>query len=63
MRERLSADFWSLLLTLESRITARSIHLLSEADALQQAESALQSLAALAGLAQEMGVDSTRLAR
>ena len=53
MRERLSADFWTLLLNLESGLTDPERHLLSEAGALQQADAALQILAALAGLAQE----------
>ncbi|HLZ83477.1 MAG TPA: circularly permuted type 2 ATP-grasp protein [Caulobacteraceae bacterium] len=53
LRERLSADFWTLLLNLESGLTDRSLRLSSEADALQQVETALRILAALAGLAQE----------
>ncbi|MET0271629.1 MAG: circularly permuted type 2 ATP-grasp protein [Phenylobacterium sp.] len=53
MRERLSADFWTLLVNLERELTERSQAPLSEAEALQQVESALQILAALAGLAQE----------
>jgi uncharacterized circularly permuted ATP-grasp superfamily protein/uncharacterized alpha-E superfamily protein len=53
MRERLSADFWALLLNLESRLTEGAKAVFSEADALQQVESALQILAALSGLAQE----------
>ena len=53
MRERLSADFWTLLLNLESRMLEGADKVLSEADALQQVESALQILAALSGLAQE----------
>jgi uncharacterized circularly permuted ATP-grasp superfamily protein/uncharacterized alpha-E superfamily protein len=53
MRERLSADFWTLLLNLEAGLTDPERHLLSEAGALEQADSALQILAALAGLAQE----------
>jgi uncharacterized circularly permuted ATP-grasp superfamily protein/uncharacterized alpha-E superfamily protein len=53
MRERLSADFWTLLLNLENSLAAGAHSVLSEADALQQVESALQILAALAGLAQE----------
>jgi uncharacterized alpha-E superfamily protein len=53
LRERLSADFWTLLLNLERGLTDPERHLLSEAGALQQAENALQILAALAGLAQE----------
>jgi len=53
MRERLSADFWTLLLSLESRLLEGADSVFSEADALQQAEGALQILAALSGLAQE----------
>jgi uncharacterized circularly permuted ATP-grasp superfamily protein/uncharacterized alpha-E superfamily protein len=53
LRERLSADFWALLLNLESELTEGAQAPLSEAEALQQVESALQILAALAGLAQE----------
>ena len=53
MRERLSADFWTLLVNLERELTDRAQAPLSEAEALQQVESALQILAALAGLAQE----------
>jgi len=53
MRERLSADFWTLLLDLESRLVEQAPDPLSEASALRQVESALQLLAALSGLAQE----------
>ena len=53
MRERLSADFWTLLLNLETGFNDPDRRLLSEADALQQVESALRILAALSGLAQE----------
>ena len=53
MRERLSADFWTLLLDLESRLMEPANDPLSEAGTLRQVESALQTLAALAGLAQE----------
>ncbi len=53
MRERLSADFWSLLLSLERGLTTPARDVLSEADALAQVETALQQLAALSGLAQE----------
>ncbi len=53
MRERLSADFWTLLLNLENGFNDPSLRLVSEADALQQVESTLQILAALSGLAQE----------
>jgi uncharacterized alpha-E superfamily protein len=51
MRERLSADFWSLLTALERGLAPPGA--LSEADALAQVEQALQRLAGLAGLAQE----------
>jgi uncharacterized circularly permuted ATP-grasp superfamily protein/uncharacterized alpha-E superfamily protein len=53
MRERLSADFWSLLLMLERGLAPPSQDLLSEADALAQSETALRVLAALSGLAME----------
>jgi uncharacterized alpha-E superfamily protein len=53
MRERLSADFWSLLLNLDSRLVRGAQAMGSEADALQQVEGALHILAALSGLAQE----------
>jgi uncharacterized alpha-E superfamily protein len=53
MRERLSADFWTLLLNLENLLKKRAHELLSEAEALAQIEAALQILAALSGLAQE----------
>jgi uncharacterized alpha-E superfamily protein len=53
LRERLSADFWSLLLRLEQKLTDAVEEPASEAAALAQVESALQTLAALAGLAQE----------
>ena len=53
MRERLSADFWTLLLNLESRLEESAGGVLSEAGILQQVERALQILAALSGLAQE----------
>jgi len=52
MRERLSPDFWALLLRLETHLST-GLDALSEADILQQVESALQMLAALAGLSQE----------
>ena len=51
MRERLSADFWSLLVGLERGLAPPGT--ISEAEALAQVEQALQRLAALAGLAQE----------
>ena len=53
MRERLSPDFWTLLTNLETRLMAPAPDALSEAEALQQVETDLQILAALAGLAQE----------
>jgi uncharacterized alpha-E superfamily protein len=53
MRERLSADFWTLLLNLENNLLAGASNVASEADALEQVEGALQILAALSGLAQE----------
>ncbi|MBX3485381.1 MAG: circularly permuted type 2 ATP-grasp protein [Phenylobacterium sp.] len=53
MRERLSADFWGLLVDLEADLAggAGSIH--NEAEALEQVENALRHLAGLSGLAQE----------
>ncbi len=53
MRERLSVDFWALLLDLEERLAAGADEVLSEVDALQQTERALHILSGLAGLAQE----------
>lgn len=53
MRERLSADFWALLLDLEAEFAGGSEALTSEAVALRQVENGLQILAGLAGLAQE----------
>ena len=53
MRERLSADFWSLLVNLEQGLASPAKDVVSEADALAQVETALQILAALSGLAQE----------
>src|SRR6202012_6022313 len=49
----LSADFWTLLLSLETSLAEGAQSIFSEADALQQVESALQILAALSGRAQE----------
>ncbi len=51
MRERLSADFWALLLELEADMGANDVA--SEAEAMKQVEDALQHLAGLSGLAQE----------
>ena len=53
MRERLSADFWTLLLNLESGLVRNGHDPLTEAEVLQQVEGALQILSALSGLAQE----------
>jgi uncharacterized circularly permuted ATP-grasp superfamily protein/uncharacterized alpha-E superfamily protein len=53
MRERLSADFWSLLLKLETGLLDSAKSELTEAEILQHVEDALQILAALAGLTQE----------
>jgi uncharacterized circularly permuted ATP-grasp superfamily protein/uncharacterized alpha-E superfamily protein len=53
MRERLSADFWTLLLNLEGRLRESAGEVLSEAGILRQVERALQVLASLSGLAQE----------
>ncbi len=53
MRERLSADLWTLLLNLESGLNDPEKRIFSEADALQQVETALRTLAAVSGLAQE----------
>jgi uncharacterized circularly permuted ATP-grasp superfamily protein/uncharacterized alpha-E superfamily protein len=53
MRERLSEDFWKLLLNLESRLKGKRDDILTEADALARAEGALQALSTLAGLTHE----------
>lgn len=53
MRERLSADFWALLVRLESRLVDGRASVRTEVDALEQVEAALQIIAALSGLAQE----------
>ena len=53
MRERLSEDFWKLLLNLEDRLRGKRQDVLTEADGLARAEGALQSLSALSGLTQE----------
>lgn len=58
-RERLSADFWKLLVDLESRLADGGPTLVGETNALERAETALQMFAALSGLAQE---DMNRLA-
>jgi uncharacterized circularly permuted ATP-grasp superfamily protein/uncharacterized alpha-E superfamily protein len=53
LRERLSADFWSLLLELERGLTDVQSKTLTETDALARVEAALRTLAGLSGLAQE----------
>ncbi len=53
MRERLSEDFWKLLLNLEDRLKGRRQEALTEAEGLARAEGALQTLSALSGLTQE----------
>jgi len=53
MRERLSEDFWKQLLNLEAGLRDRRQFPLTEAEGLARAESALQGLATLSGLAQE----------
>jgi uncharacterized circularly permuted ATP-grasp superfamily protein/uncharacterized alpha-E superfamily protein len=53
MRERLSADFWTLLVDLENRLGGRGGERPPEAAMLEAAEQALQALAGLSGLAQE----------
>ena len=58
-RERLSADFWKLVVDLESRLVDGGRAPVTEANALERAETALQAFAALSGLAQE---DMNRLA-
>ena len=52
-RERLSADFWKLLVDLEARLAGATTAPLSQANALERAEVALQVFAALSGLAKE----------
>ena len=53
MRERLSADFWALLLDLEGALANRTEEITSEAQALRQVEVVLRVVAALSGLTQE----------
>jgi len=53
MRERLSADFWGLLVDLEGDLAGGANEINSEAQALEQVENALRHLAGLSGLAQE----------
>ncbi len=52
-RERLSGDFWVLLLKLETALSENARHVPSEAETLRQADDALQVLSSLSGLAQE----------
>lgn len=52
MRERLSADFWALLVGIENGLASAEA-LTSEADVLRLANRALQTMASLSGLAQE----------
>jgi len=53
MRERLSADFWGLLVDLEGDLAGGANEINSEAQALEQVENALRHIAGLAGLTQE----------
>lgn len=53
MRERLSSDFWTLLLNLENSLAQGAQGAPTEAEALEQVEAALQVLSALSGLAYE----------
>lgn len=53
IRERLSVDTWRLLMLLESRLEVDVDLPLSESDAYENADRALQVLAAISGLAQE----------
>ena len=52
MRERLSADFWALLVGIENGLAASGA-LTSEAEVLRLTNRALQTMASLSGLAQE----------
>ncbi len=52
-RERLSGDFWVLLLRLETALSESAQHVHSEVETLRQADDALQVLGSLSGLAQE----------
>jgi uncharacterized circularly permuted ATP-grasp superfamily protein/uncharacterized alpha-E superfamily protein len=52
-RERLSGDFWVLLLKLETALSENVGHVLSEVETQRQADDALQVLSSLSGLAQE----------
>lgn len=53
LRERLSADFWSLLLELERGLVDTESTTLTETDAVARVERSLRTLAGLSGLAQE----------
>lgn len=53
MRERLSEDFWKLLLRLETELGHQNVTRMTEAEGLARSDAALQSLATLSGLTQE----------
>jgi uncharacterized circularly permuted ATP-grasp superfamily protein/uncharacterized alpha-E superfamily protein len=53
MRERLSEDFWKLLLDLEKQLAAITENHHTEAELLARTEAGLRALASLSGLAQE----------
>jgi uncharacterized alpha-E superfamily protein len=53
MRERLSADFWGLLMDLEADLAGGAGSIRNEVQALDEVENALRHLAGLSGLAQE----------
>ena len=53
MRERLSPDFWALLLDLEGALANRTEEITSEAQALRLVETTLRVVSALSGLTQE----------
>jgi uncharacterized circularly permuted ATP-grasp superfamily protein/uncharacterized alpha-E superfamily protein len=53
MRERLSEDFWKLLVDLEGALAGRAHDHVTEAEGLARADAALRALATLSGLAQE----------
>ncbi len=53
LRERLSADFWSLLLEFERGLTHVEAETLTETEAVARVEGSLRTLAGLSGLAQE----------
>jgi uncharacterized circularly permuted ATP-grasp superfamily protein/uncharacterized alpha-E superfamily protein len=53
MRERLSEDFWKLLLDLEKQLAGKPLNHHTEAELLARTEAGLRALASLSGLAQE----------